>query len=223
MSLTCKITNNIARITMDDGKANVMTTEWLDTFSKTMDEVCASGAKALLLSGREKFFSGGLDLKAVTAMDAAGLKKHLGRFARVAFKLQLLPMPVVGLITGHAVAGGFIISSACDFRIGLDGPYKYQLTELALGIALPEWLPVIFEPSLSKSAFESIALSARTLSPQEMKDNGYLLSLDREMSELTARGDMLAAQLAELSTQAYADSKVMMRGERIKQTIAGLG
>ena len=222
MSLNCQITNNIARITMDDGKANVMTTEWINIFTKTLDEACASGAKVLLLSGRPKFFSGGLDVKAVTAMDAAGLKKHLAHFARAVFKLQLLPMPTVGLITGHAVAGGFILSSACDFRIGLDGPYKYQLTELALGIALPEWLPIIFEPSLPKPAFESIALSARTLSPQEMKDNGFLLSLDRELSELTARGDMLAAQLAELSTTAYADSKMMMRGARVKQAIAGL-
>lgn len=222
MSLSCQITNNIARINMDDGKANVMTLDWLNRFSKMLDDVCAGGAKALLLSGRPKFFSGGLDLKAVTQMDAAGLNKHLAHFARVAFKLQLLPMPTVGLITGHAVAGGFILSSACDFRIGLDGPYKYQLTELALGIALPEWLPIIFEPSLPKPVFQSIALSARTLSPKEMKDNGFLLSLDHEISELTARGDMLASQLAELSTQAYADSKVMMSGERVKHALANL-
>lgn len=223
MSLTCQITDNIARIITDDGKANVMTNEWLATFSKSLDDVCASGAKVLLMSGRPGFFSGGLDVKAVVQMDAAALTEQLNRFAKVALKLYGLPIPTIALITGHAIAGGFIMASACDYRIGINGPYKYQLSEIAIGIAIPRWLPTLFEASLTKPAFESIALSARILSPQDMLDNGFLTGLDDDIATQLTRADILAAHLAQLSAKAYADTKAMMRGERIKQTLAELG
>ncbi|MSP43409.1 MAG: enoyl-CoA hydratase [Alphaproteobacteria bacterium] len=223
MSITCQIHNHIATIATDDGKVNVMTNDWLNQFSRTLDEVCASGARALVLTGRPGFFSAGLDVKAVTQMDAAAQKKHLDYFAQIALKLYGLPLPTIALVTGHAIAGGFIMASACDYRFGVDGPFKYQLSEIAIGIAIPEWLPVLFEASLPRSVFESVALSARPLSPQEMHENGFLMGLDTEPAALAGRTEELAAQLAQLSAQAYAESKAMMRGARVKATLAGLG
>lgn len=223
MSLSCTITDGIARISTDDGKANVMTNEWLTDFSRSLDTVCASNAKVLLMSGRPKFFSAGLDAKAIVQMDAAALEKQLRFFGQVALKLLGLPVPTLAVVTGHAIAGGFIMASACDYRVGLNGPYKYQLSEIAIGIAIPNWLPAIFEASLSKAAFESVALSARVLSPQDMYDNGFLTGLDADSAAQTERAEALAAQLAQLSTQAYAGSKTMMRGARIKQALINLG
>lgn len=222
MSLSCEITNTIARITMDDGKANVMTTEWLNIFSNIMDDVCAKGARALIVSGRPKFFSGGLDVKAVTQMNAVELKSHLRHFAQVALKLHGLPIPTIAVISGHAIAGGFILASAFDYRIALDGPYKYQLSELAIGIAIPDWLPIIFESSLPRPALESIALSARILSPQEMLGYGFLTGIYDEISAVTDQAETLAAQLAQYSSSAYAASKEMLRSERIKRALASL-
>jgi len=223
MSITCQIHNHIATLATDDGKVNVMSNDWLQQFSRSLDDVCASGAKALIITGRPRFFSAGLDLKAVMQMDAAALKKQLDYFAQVALKLYGLPVPTIALVTGHAIAGGFIMASACDYRFGVDGPFKYQLSEIAIGIAIPEWLPVLFEASLPRSVFESVALSARPLSPREMYDNGFLMGLDTEPAAAAGRAEELAAQLALLSTEAYATSKTMMRGARIKSTLGGLG
>ena len=98
-----------------------------------------------------------------------------------------------------------------------------QLTEIAIGIAIADWLPVLFEASLPRSVFESVALSARPLSPREMLDNGFLMGLETEPAAAARRTEALAAQLAQLSTEAYATSKAMMRSARIKSTLAGLG
>jgi enoyl-CoA hydratase len=223
MSITCQINNHIAKISTDDGKVNVMNNEWLAQFSKNLDEVCAKGAKVLIMSGRPRFFSAGLDVKAVTQMDAPAQKKHLDYFAGIALKLYGLPIPTIALVTGHAIAGGFIMAAACDYRFGVDGPFKYQLSEIAIGIAIPEWMPFLFEASLPRPVFESIALSARPLPPQEMLDNGFLMGLDADAEEASARALAMAAQLAELSASAYAGSKAMMREPRVNAALASLG
>ena len=45
-----------------------------------------------------------------------------------------LPIPTIAAINGHAVAGGGVIASACDFRFFVKGDYKFGFTGILLGI-----------------------------------------------------------------------------------------
>lgn len=222
MSISTSVIDNIGRITLDDGKANALSIEWFDMFAKALDEIVSVEAKMVLISGRPKFFSGGLDLKALGQLDAAGIKLLTLKFATTVLKLYGLPVPTVGLVTGHAIAGGFMLASACDFRFGLNGPFKYQLNEVAIGIAVPHWFQAVCESALSKPAFESMALSARAISPQEMLNTGFLSALDENIPDMNARGDAFAAHLAQLDTNAFAASKAMLRAERISSALQSL-
>ena len=58
-----EINRNIARITMDDGKVNAMNPEFFSGIENAIDRCIEDNASVLIISGREGFFSGGLDLK----------------------------------------------------------------------------------------------------------------------------------------------------------------
>ena len=58
MSATLTIENEIAVITMDDGKANAINPAMLDALNAALDEAEKS-AKAIVITGRPDRFSGG--------------------------------------------------------------------------------------------------------------------------------------------------------------------
>jgi enoyl-CoA hydratase/carnithine racemase len=56
--------------------------------------------------------------------------------------LATCPVPVAAAVTGHAPAGGAVISLFCDYRVMSEGDFKIGLNEVLVGIPLP---PVIFK------------------------------------------------------------------------------
>jgi enoyl-CoA hydratase len=48
-----------------------------------------------------------------------------------------LPCPVVGAITGHAVAGGLVLAVCTDVRVASTGR-RYGLTEVKVGVGYPQ-------------------------------------------------------------------------------------
>ena len=61
---TIEIKDEIATITMDDGKANAINPTMLEALNACLDQA-EKEAKALIITGREGRFSGGFDLKLV--------------------------------------------------------------------------------------------------------------------------------------------------------------
>ena len=62
MTATLKIDNDIALITMDDGKANAINPTMVASLNAALD-TAEKEAKAVVLMGRPERFSGGFDLK----------------------------------------------------------------------------------------------------------------------------------------------------------------
>ena len=65
------------------------------------------------------------------------------------------PVPVIGAINGHAIAGGLVLALACDWRIGADWPFLAGLTEVLVGIPYP---------------VAAIEIARRELSPRVARD-----------------------------------------------------
>jgi len=123
MSATVEITNDIALIRMDDGKANAINFDMLAALNSALDTAEAN-AKAIVLTGRDGRFSGGFDLNAFASLGADGVYKLLDAGAALLLRLYGGPLPVVAGCNGHAIAMGAFILHACDTRIGTAGDYK---------------------------------------------------------------------------------------------------
>ena len=204
-----ELDGRLAVVTIDDGKANAITHEVLEALGEALDRA-EEEAAAVLLVGRPGRFSAGFDLKVMTA-GVEGMRDLVVAGARLAVRLFTVPMPVVAACTGHALARGSIILLACDARVGADGPFKVGLTEVAIGMPLPDFAVQLARYRMPPSQFDS-ALLGRTFAPVDAVAAGYL---DRVVAadEVVADARREAAELATLEPRVVGATKRRARGD----------
>jgi enoyl-CoA hydratase len=113
----------------------------------------------------------------------------------------------VGLVSGHAIAGGCMLACACDRRIGLRGPYRMQLNEVAVGIPMPSWASLIAASAIPAPRLYDVLQLSTPLSFEEALALGTLHELAADAAELDAKGEAAVAALATLSAPAFAATK----------------
>ena len=207
-------------IRMDDGKANAMDAAFFAGLDRAMDEAEASGCRGLVFAGRPGFFSGGLNVKTLPTLDPGQLKELHRSFAHTMARAALLPVPTAAACAGHAVAGGFILALACDLRLVEEGPFRLQMNEVLIGIALPSWVLAIIQPVVPPQRHTEVLLHGRAYAPKEAVAAGFFDELATPGSDLVARAKKRLAPLASLDPQAYALSKRRMRGPAIERALA---
>jgi enoyl-CoA hydratase len=199
--------NDIARLHFDDGKANVLNSASLTALEEALDS--ARTAKAVVLSGREGTFSGGLDLKTLPHLPKDQFQGTLHQFGRFCKTLLTFPRPVVAAVTGHAIAGGTVLLLCCDHRIGEAGEFKLGLSEVPIGMPLPTFVYLLAEHSVSKRHITEATLHGRLYSPGEAERIGYLQSVV-EPGQALSQALEVAAQLSILPNPAYELTKSRM-------------
>jgi enoyl-CoA hydratase/carnithine racemase len=210
---------DVALVRVDRPPANALDPDLLHEARAVADDLTSSGPGAVVLTGREGFFSAGLDLKLVPTLDAEGQRTMVDGVNRLMAAWYSFPRPVVCAVNGHAIAGGMIIALCGDYRVGCKQG-KLGLTELRAGVPYPAVPMAIVRTELSPAAARVLALRAHLVDPEEALALGLV-------DELTAPEDVLeralvvAADMAELPAQAYWETKRELRGEAI-ETIAGV-
>ena len=65
------------------------------------------------------------------------MEQTLRDFFRLMRALAASPIPTVAAITGHAPAGGAVLSIFCDARVMAEGDFRIGLNEVQVGLSLP--------------------------------------------------------------------------------------
>lgn len=202
----------VARLELDDGKANALNDASIDSLLHGIDRARADGAGALVIRGRPGVFSGGIDLAVLRGDDARARLATLERIARGLLAVWTAPMPTVAAVTGHAIAGGAVLAMACDQRIAVDdAKHRIGTTETALGMALPTWAMVIARSAIRPDRLTETILLARTFAPDRAAEIGIV---DRAVArkDFDAAITAAATEAAALPTAAYARTKLRLRG-----------
>lgn len=209
---------DVAIVTLDDGKANVISTAVVDALNAHMDRVETEGARALVIVGRPGKFSAGFDLSEMTA-NVESMRALVVHGARWLMRLYGFGVPTVAACTGHALAAGALTLLSCDVRIGADVPAKIGLNEVSIGMALPKFAVELARERVPAHELGEATLGARVYDPAGAVAAGYL---DRVVAE----ADLVDAAVAEaerlgaLRTGAYALTKLNLRGALIEQQLA---
>ena len=209
---------DVAVVTLDDGKANVISTAVIDALHGHLDRLESEGARALVLVGRPGRFSAGFDLSEMTA-GVESMRALVVHGARWLMRLYGLGVPTVAACTGHALAAGALTLLSCDVRVGADVPAKIGLNEVAIGMALPKFAVELARERVPHHELGAATLGARIYDPAGAVSAGYL---DQVVPEAELLGTALAEaeRLAGLRTGAYALTKLNLRQAMIADQLA---
>lgn len=212
---------NIAVLTLDDGKANALSHAVIDALAEGLDRAAKDEARAILLAGRPGRFCAGFDLKVMRqGLGEAGALVLDG--ADLAARLFDWPVPVVLAVTGHALAMGAVLCLAADERIGADGDFKIGLNEVAIGMTLPDFAVELARERLSRRHLGRAVAQAEIYTPGTAADAGFLdrvVPPEQVVSEALARAKALAAGL---DLAAHAATKRALRAgtrERLRASL----
>jgi enoyl-CoA hydratase len=174
------------------------------------ERLAAAQPGAVVLTGQDRFFSAGMDLKAAPGMSTSDQRHTVGSINRLFSGWYSFPRPVVAAVNGHAVAGGLILALCADRRIGATEG-KFGLTELRAGLPYPLAAISVVRAELTPPAARRLALGADLIDPPEALELGVFDELlPRE--EVLPRAIELAAALATLPRATYAQVKMQLRG-----------
>jgi enoyl-CoA hydratase/carnithine racemase len=129
----------VATMRLNRGTANPLNMEIVRDLSLSIARVRdrADIRCLILTSTSEKFFSIGFDIPQLIGASESEFAAFFHEFNRMCLTLYSLPKPTVAAITGHAVAGGCILSLCCDYRFIAAGRKLIGLNEIKLGVPLP--------------------------------------------------------------------------------------
>jgi enoyl-CoA hydratase len=209
--VTYELDGQVAVITFDDGKANVYDHEVLDAIAAGLDRATGE-ATAVLLAGRPGKFSAGFNLSIMTS-GVEPMRALVSHGAEVMMKVFVHPQPVVAACSGHALAAGALFLMACDRRIGVDGPFKLGLNEVAIGMGLPHFAVELARYRMPAPAFDTVVLGD-TFAPSAAVGAGLLdRVVEGDHDALLAAAREEAAALSALSSGAVAHTKRLARQE----------
>lgn len=137
-----ELDGGVAVLAMKNGE-NRFNMVFLHEFLDILDEIeQKTEANALVVrSTHEKIFSNGLDLDWLMPLTQAGdtgaIKEFCYTMNRLLRRILLYPMPTIAAISGHAFAGGAIMTCCFDFRFMRSDRGFFCFPEVDLGI--PFW------------------------------------------------------------------------------------
>jgi enoyl-CoA hydratase len=201
--------DGVVVLTADRPPVNAMDVELLDEVVAAVEEVAADPPAAVVLAGRAGSFSAGLDLKAVPGYGAEERRSMVDGINRMALGVYGLPCPVVCAITGHAIAGGFVLAVCGDHRVAsTEG--RYGLTEIKVGVPYPKGAIGVVRAELSAAAARVLVLGNRLVEADECVRLG---AFDEAVAPdaVVDRSVEVARELAELPAEVYARTKAELR------------
>ncbi|AZZ93851.1 crotonase/enoyl-CoA hydratase family protein [Hahella sp. KA22] len=206
--LSYELKDNIAVITLNNGKVNAISPQLIEEFNAALD-AAEQSKSVVVITGTPGMLSGGYDLKVMTqSMESAMALVKQG--STLSHRLLSFPMPVIVACPGHAVAKGAFLLLSADLRIGVEGPYKIGLNEVAIGMTMHHAGISIARARLAPVYLNRCVINAEMFAPQQAKEAGFL-DIVVEESELMARAMEEAKKMTALNLKAHKNTKLKVR------------
>ncbi|KGI66939.1 crotonase/enoyl-CoA hydratase family protein [Mycolicibacterium rufum] len=215
------LADSVATITLDDGKVNVLGPAMQAAINEALDRAEADKAKAVVLAGNARVFSGGFDLAVFQSGDAAAAHDMLAGGFRLSLRTLTFPVPVIIAATGPAIAMGSFLLLSGDHRVGAPKS-RCQAIEVAIGMTIPISAIEIMRMRLTPAAFERGTALAATFVGDEAIAGGWLDEIV-EADQVLARAQQVATEAATtLHAGAHLATKLKARKPALDAIQAGI-
>ena len=195
-----------------------MDPDLLEEGTRLAEELVADPPAAVVLTGREGFFSAGADLKVAPTLDEDGQRRMVEGINSIFAAWYGFPRPVVAAVNGHAIAGGLILALCADYRIGsTEG--QYGVTELKAGLPYPAVAMAVVRAELHAPAARRLVLGADLVGAKEALEAGAFDEV-AEPDQVLHRATEVARAMSLLPAEAYEKVKAQLRGPVLEAALA---
>jgi methylglutaconyl-CoA hydratase len=195
-TLQLESSGELATITLNrPEKRNAISSEMIAELLSAFDEVEASPARVVILTGAGKAFCSGMDLEALKALATQSPAEQLEdarRLARMFRRIWSFPKPTIAAVNGPAIAGGCGIATLCDFTIAVPEA-KFGYPEVRIGF-LPAVVSIFLVRQIGEKQARDLLLTGRSMDSAEAHHLGLVTQI-APAEELTKAAQNLAANL----------------------------
>jgi enoyl-CoA hydratase len=216
-----ELNDSVATITMDDGKANALGPDMQAAINQALDRAEKDSAKAVVIAGNAKVFSGGFDLAVFQAGDENAVLNMLVGGFELSVRCLTFPAPVIMAATGSAIAMGSFLLLSGDHRVGQPRT-KCQAIEVAIGLTIPIPAIEIMRMRLTPAAFQRGAALASIYTGDAAIAAGWLDEIVEKDVVLSTAQEVAAAAATQLNTEAHVATKLKARDLAVKAIRAGI-
>jgi enoyl-CoA hydratase/carnithine racemase len=195
---------DIAVLKLNNGVTNAVSRELVDELARILNGLRSDpDIRGLVLtSAGEKFFCIGLDIPSLFDLSRDDFTSFYKAYNGLCLDLYSLPKPTVCAVTGHAIAGGCILTLCCDYRIISEGKKLMGLNEVKLGVPVPYPADRILRDVVGSLNAREIAGTGEFYGPEDALELG-LVDMILPPEEVMGFANDKVRQLAEVDASAF--------------------
>jgi enoyl-CoA hydratase/carnithine racemase len=204
--------DHIAHVTLTRAdKMNALDDEMIKAIIAAAEEVAASKARAVVLTGEGKGFCAGLDLMSFAKMGQMDPEQWLmarshgdgNEVQAVAMAWRQVPVPVIAAVNGVCFGGGLQLALGADIRVAAPDA-RFSVMEMKWGI-VPDMGGMALLPRLVRSdILRRLTYTAEVFEAPQALDWGLLTEVS---DDPLARAKALAAEIAGKNPEAIRAAK----------------
>jgi methylglutaconyl-CoA hydratase len=205
--------SGVATITLNrPEKRNAVSFELVSELMGALDQIEASPANVVILTGAGKAFCAGMDLDELKSLLGKTHEENVKDSAKMAAMFRRLydfPKPTIAAVNGAAIAGGTGLATMCDFTLAVPEA-KFGYTEVRIGF-VPAIVSSILVWQVGHKIARDLLLSGRIFDAAEAHRYG-LVNEVVSAERLIGRARELADQLLGNSPSSVRATKKLLNG-----------
>lgn len=212
--------DRLAVAALDRGKSNPINAEMvseLQTLIQSMEHDDNVGG--LILTGKENFFSAGLDLIEIYNYNEVQVRHFWTEFLTLQAKLLAFKKPMVAAISGHSPAGGCLLALCADYRVMAKGNFIIGLNETPIGIIIPDCVFHLYAFWLDKHKAYQYLMEGKLLTVDEALADGLIDEVCNAESVISTAERKIRTYM-QLNAKVWSRSKLNLRKDLISKFIA---
>jgi enoyl-CoA hydratase len=167
--------DGVAIVRLDRPPVNALDVDMLEALADMFDDLASRDVDAAVLTGTGSVFSAGADLRRLLEadVDADAIAGGIDALTRCFRTLFVFHRPLVAAVNGHALAGGAVLTCACDHRVMGTGGLIGAI-ELKAGVPFPGWALEIVRYGANNEHVAEIVNFGRAYEPPRALDIGLI-------------------------------------------------
>ena len=212
-TIKLSIKDKTAIIGLDRGKSNAINAEMVAELHQMIINIeNDNNIGGLIITGKEGFFSAGLDLIELYDYDENKIREFWNNFLEFVTALASFKKPLISAISGHSPAGGCVLAICSDYRIMAEGKFIIGLNEVPVGIIVPEGIFHLYSFWIGNANASQFLLEGKLLGCEEALKYGLINEVVNPLS-LMSVAEKKMQQYLQYDRTTWQQSKLNIRKE----------